>query len=304
AAPRRRSGATVGERSVSLSLGRPAPPVDPEEERRARKAALAAEIKALERGHRLGVLTAAERARALEIEREIVRLMQDGTLALEDRITLAQQLQALQEITPQIGLPRIVDTMGVLPGLAPILLEPIRDARAEVDALAQRWLALNADMVGAAERAAMGITGAFQDMFTVLLDGFGDVGEAAEAMARGVAGALVGGVADYASAKVSENVALAIEATARALAASSNPFTASLAPGFWAAAKTHALAAAKWAVLAGAAGAAQAAIAGGTRGGLSGGIPTGARDPSGRLFEERKGPEIHIYIDPLDPYRP
>lgn len=302
AAPRRPSGATVGERSVSL--GRPAPPVDPEEERRARKAALAAEIKALERGHRLGVLTAAERARALEIEREIVRLMRDGTLALEDRITLAQQLQALQEITPQIEPPQMADTMGVLPTLAPIPLGPIRDARAEVDALAQRWLEVNADMVGAAERAAMGISGAFQDAFGVLIEDFGNVGEAAEAMARGVAGALVGGVADYASAKAQENVALAIEATARALAAASNPFTAGLAPGFWDAAKTHALAAAKWAVLAGAAGAGQAAIAGGGRGGLSGGIPTGARDPTGRLLEERRGPEVHIYIDPLDPANP
>src|SRR5690606_37433777 len=49
--------------------------------------ALAKEVRLLQRGHRIGVLTAAERARALEIEREIVRLMQDGTLALEDRIT-------------------------------------------------------------------------------------------------------------------------------------------------------------------------------------------------------------------------
>src|SRR5690606_1217697 len=141
----------------------------------------------------------------------------------------------------------------VLADQAMLPLEPIRDARAEIDALAQRWLEVNADMVGAAERAAMGITGAFQDTFTVLLEGFDNVGEAAETMARGVAGALVGGVADYASSKVSENVALAIEATARALAAASNPFTAGMAPGFWAAAKTHALAAAKWAVLAGAA---------------------------------------------------
>lgn len=266
--------------------------------------ALAEEVRILQRGHRLGVLTAQERARALELERQITRQLQDGTLALEDRIELAQQLQALQEITPQIGPPRMADTMGVLPALAPIPLGPIRDARAEVDALAQRWLEANADMVGAAERAAMGITGAFQDAFSILIQDFGDVGEAAEAMARGVAGALVGGVADYASSKVSENVALAIEATARALAAASNPFTAGLAPGYWAAAKTHALAAAKWAVLAGAAGAGQAAIAGGGRGGLSGGIPTGARDTTGRLLEERRGPEVHIYIDPLDPANP
>src|SRR5690606_23703497 len=133
---------------------------------------------------------------------------------------------------------------------------------------------------------------------------FGNVGEAAEAMARGVAGALVGGVADYASSKVSENVALASDATARALAAASNPFTAARAPGSRAAAPPHATAPAKWAALAGAPGAGQAAIAGGGRGGLSGGIPTGARDPSGRLFEATRAPEVHIYIDPLDPYRP
>lgn len=266
--------------------------------------ALGEEIKQLSTAHQLRVLTTQELARAMELERLVSRELASGNHSLEDRITLAQQLQALGQITPQIEPPQMADTMGVLPTLAPIPLEPIRDARAEIDALAQRWLEANADMVGAAERAAMGITGAFQDAFGVLIEDFGNVGEAAETMALGVAGALVGGVADYASSKVSENVALAIEATARALAAASNPFTAGLAPGFWAAAKTHALAAAKWAVLAGAAGAGQAAIAGGTRGGLSGGIPTGARDPSGRLFEERKGPEIHIYIDPLDPYRP
>lgn len=266
--------------------------------------ALEREVAALSKGHALRVLTAAEMARALELERQVADALARGNVSLEDRITLAQQLQALQEITPQVEPPQMADTMGVLPTLAPIPLGPIRDARAEVDALAQRWLEVNADMVGAAERAAMGISGAFQDAFSILIQDFGDVGEAAEAMARGVAGALVGGVADYASSKVSENVALAIEATARALAAASNPFTAGLAPGYWAAAKTHALAAAKWAVLAGAAGAGQAAIAGGGRGGLSGGIPTGARDTTGRLLEERRGPEVHIYIDPLDPANP
>lgn len=266
--------------------------------------ALEREVSTLAKAHSLRVLTAAEMARALELERQVADALARGNVSLEDRITLAQQLRALQEITPQVEPPQMADTMGVLPALAPIPLEPIRDARAEVELLAERWLEMNADMVGAAERAAMGITGAFQDAFSILIQDFGDVGEAAEAMARGVAGALVGGVADYASSKVSENVALAIEATARALAAASNPFTAGLAPGFWAAAKTHALAAAKWAVLAGAAGAGQAAIAGGTRGGLSGGIPTGARDPTGRLFEATRAPEVHIYIDPLDPYRP
>src|SRR5690606_26059319 len=144
----------------------------------------------------------------------------------------------------------------------------------------------------------------FQDMFGVLLDGFDNVGEAAEAMARGVSGALLGGGAEYASAKVKENVAEAIAALAAGLAYSGNPLLATRAPAMFQAAKTYALAAAKWAVLAGAAGAGQAAIAGGGRGGLSGGIPTGARDTTGRLLEERRGPEVHIYIDPLDPMNP
>src|SRR5690606_22650214 len=144
--------------------------------------ALAKEVRLLQRGHRIGVLTAAERARALEIEREIVRLLQDGTLALEDRITLAEQLQALQEITPKIEPPpadalakieppriRIADTMGLLPARAPIQLKPIRDARAEIDALAEAWLATNGQMGAAAQNAAMGIAGAFQDAFSALL---------------------------------------------------------------------------------------------------------------------------------------
>ncbi|HEX7119148.1 MAG TPA: hypothetical protein VF212_10185, partial [Longimicrobiales bacterium] len=213
----------------------------------------------------------------------LARRAAQDTAGAQQRAREAQRPQTPQQVTPELRRPGISDTMGAL-RLAPIPLGPVRDARAEVDALAQRWLEVNADMVSAAERAAMGITGAFQDAFSILFEDFSNVGEAAEAMARGVAGALVGGVADYASSKVSENIALAIEATARALAAASNPFTAGMAPGFWAAAKTHALAAAKWAILAGAAGAGQAAIAGGTRGGLSGGIPTGARDTTGRLL--------------------
>src|SRR5690606_25034939 len=106
------------------------------------------EVGALRRGYDLRVLTAAEMARALELERQVAAALASGNHSLEDRITLAQQLQALQEITPQVGPPRMADTMGVLPVLAPIPLEPIRDARAEIDALAERWLEMNADMVG------------------------------------------------------------------------------------------------------------------------------------------------------------
>lgn len=267
--------------------------------------AITQEVSLLSRGHSLRVLTTDEMVRALELEREISAELARGSLALEDRIRLTQQLQALQAIAPPAEVGELADSMGVTrPGWERIDPQPIRHARAEVDELAAHWLEVNAGMVDAAQNAAWGIAGSFQDAFGLLIDDMDNVGAAAEAMARGVAGALLGGVAEYASGKVKENVALAIEATAKGLAAASNPFTAGLAPGFYQAAKTHALAAAKWGLLAGASGAGQSAVAGGGRGGLSGGIPTGARDTGGRLLEDRRGPEVHIYIDPLDPGNP
>lgn len=270
----------------------------------ARIKAQSQEIAHIRTAHGLRILTTAEMVRALDLEREITRQLKDGSLALEDRIRLAQHLQTLQQITPQASDSGMTDSMGVTRAQIEIDPQPIMDANAMVDETAARWLRTNEDMVGAAHNAAYGIAGAFQDTFAILIDDMGNVSAAAEAMARNVAGALLGGVAEYASGKVKENVALAIEATAKGLAAASNPFTAPMAGGFYAAAKSHGLAAAKWGILAGAGGAGQAAVAGGGRGGLSGGIPTGARDTTGRLLDERRGPEVHVYIDPLDPSNP
>lgn len=269
--------------------------IETEKEAQERVRAQSQEIAHIRTAHGLRILTTAEMVRALDLEREITRQLRDGTLALEDRIRLAQQLQTLQQVTPQAEAKQVGSSMAK-PWEAKLDLKPIRDANAELDAMTSRWLDANAIMVDSAHNAAYGIAGSFQDMFGVLIDGFDDVGGAAEAMARGIAGSLLGGVAEYASGKVRENVALAIEATAKGLAAASNPFTAPMAGGFYAAAKTHGLAAAKWGILAGAGGAGQSAVAGGGRGGLSGGIPTGARDTTGRLLDERRGPEVHIHM--------
>lgn len=273
-----------------------------EAERQRQAAALAAEIAALGRAHSLRVLTGAEIARAIELEGEVSARLRDGTLALEDRITAAQQLQTLQRVTPGAPATGMADTLGVTgaPAHAPILTpidDPRSDQWAEVKVRAEHWVEEIGPMM---DGVAYGIAGSFQDMFEVLYEGFDNTADAAAAMARGVGGALLGGVAEYASTKVKENVALAIEETARAFAAFGTPLMGTHLK----AAATHSLAATKWALLAGASGAGQSAVAGGGRGGLSGGIPTGARDPSGRLLEDRRGPEVHIYIDPLDPANP
>src|SRR5690606_7580078 len=117
--------------------------------------------------------------------------------------------------------------------------------------------------------------GAFQDTFSALLEDMSDLGAAAEALGRGISGALLGGLAQYASTKIAENIALAAEEFAKGQAAAASIVFAATAPLHYAAAKSHLLAAAKWSVLAGLAGAAQSAVAGEAREHAPlGGIPT------------------------------
>lgn len=160
-----------------------------------------------------------------------------------------------------------------------------------------------ADIESAAGNAAYGVAGAFQDAFSLMFQDMENLAEAGEALFRGLGGAAMGAVADWASAKMAESVASAFSATAEGLmfAARGDPRAAAA----FASAKTHGVAAAKWAVLAGAAGAGQSAVAGGGRGGVSGGIPSGARDANGRTLDEVRGPETHIHLhgdfDALNP---
>jgi hypothetical protein len=258
------------------------------------------EIAHIRTAHGLRILTTAEMARALDLEREISRQLRNGTLALEDRIRLAQHLQTLEQVTPQARLDGPVDSMGVtgLKSREPQkIADPAGDELAALAAKADRWAE---EVAGAGHNAAWGIAGAFQDAFSVLYDDFGNLSKAAETLGLQMSGALLGGVAEYASGKVKENIAASVEQTARAFAAFGTPLMGTHLKS----AATHTLAAAKWGILAGAGGAGQSAVASGGRGGLSGGIPTGARDTTGRLLEERRGPEVHIYIDPLDPSNP
>ena len=266
-----------------------------------------AQIKALERGHKLGILRFADIERAYALEQRLVEQLRRGNLALEDRVALEEQLARLRRVL-QIEVP--LDIAGtaqaeIRGGFLQIAAEPLTEADLGIDAIAEAWLETNEQMVAAAQNAAMGIAGAFQDAFSLILQGMDNVGEAAEALGRGIAGAFLGGLAQYASTKVAENIALAFEEFAKGQAAAASIVLAPTAPLHYAAAKSHLLAAAKWSVLAGLAGAAQSAVAGGGRGGLSGGVPTGATDVGGRLIEQQqRGPEVHIYINPLDPSDP
>jgi hypothetical protein len=104
--------------------------------------------------------------------------------------------------------------------------------------------------------------------------------------------------------KVAEQVALAIEMTARGLgaAASGNLVGASL---WFSSAKTHALAALKWAVVGGAAGSAAAAINSGGGGG-GGSKDFKGSDVTGRAVDrlDQVQPIVNVYVDGFDPDNP
>src|SRR5690606_34046973 len=75
----------------------------------------AAEVKALERGHRLRVLQFADIERAYELEQRLVEQLRRGNLAIEDRVALEEQLARLRRVT-RIEVP--LDISGTAIGRA------------------------------------------------------------------------------------------------------------------------------------------------------------------------------------------
>lgn len=119
-------------------------------------------------------------------------------------------------------------------------------------------------------------------------------GEIAMAVAQAASAAMFGELGDVAEAKAKQNVIQALEYYA--LAAADILFGGGLRAGsILALAKTHTALAAMWGGL--------AAVSGGG-GGAGGGLSSarGASGDSSRKVDA--GPEVHIYIDPLDPRDP
>lgn len=192
----------------------------------------------------------------------------------------------------------ILGGMKPIEGIAdPLALPPNEEIERRQHQVEEFW----GGITEVGTHAALGVAGAWQDTFELLLSGNATIGRSFAVLGKGIAGALLGGVAEYAGKKVGENVALSVEELAKGFAAAANPFMAWTAPLHFHAAAEHAGAAALWGVLAGGAGAGQHAIAGGSRGGVSGGLPSGASDIGGRIAEKNVGPQTIIYIDGFNP---
>lgn len=146
---------------------------------------------------------------------------------------------------------------------------------------------------GYAQEAAYQMSTAFQDAFQLMMDEGMTLGNFMEGLGRGMAGSILAGVAQIAQVKSAEMFVRAIEAGATALL-TKDPAAAASVPK-WLAAGTG------YAALAGLASAGRAGVTGG-----GGAFPVSTRDAglSTARDAERMGPEVHIYIDPLDPHNP
>lgn len=165
----------------------------------------------------------------------------------------------------------------------------------------EAWLAHNEALIGAAYTVADGYAQAWEDAFARVIHEGGNAGDFLAELAKGMGRALLAGLSDYARGKTMENVAAAIEQTAKGFARAAVGDGAGAALHFKAA-SSHAASAAAWGAMSGAV----AALSGGGGGGGGGRGSIGARDNGSNLSRgaQAPGPEVHIYIDPLSPDNP
>ncbi len=262
----------------------------------------------------LGIQTAAEDAELVRFQQRFNDALTAGNLSLDARLRATAHLKEINDALEGKGLFRRAPTQmdlllqdGVtdLPGMDreknPIRAPDLGDNRDLAETYRNQWLDAHAEVLAAAESTAFGAMGAWSDAIGLLFEEGAGLQQFMEGLFRGMGAAALGGLAQYASAKVAENIALAVEEAAKA-AGSAAVFDVAGATAHAAASKGHGVAAIKWGLVGGVAAAGQSALSSG-RGGQSGGIPSGARDPAGRLADKANVPPtiINIYSDPLDP---
>lgn len=176
----------------------------------------------------------------------------------------------------------------------------VRSALAEWDTLTRAQIDFLTNLESVADQVAYNIAAAFQSTFQLMHKEAATVGTFLEGMLRGLSGAVLASISQLAQGKVKENIAAAIEAGARALGFLAIGNFPSQGAAL-ASAGQHLAAAAAWGALAGGAGAASGGVTGGR-----GAVPVATRDAglSTAKGAQQRGPEVHIYIDPLDPSRP
>ena len=176
----------------------------------------------------------------------------------------------------------------------------VRDMSAEAIRMLEREVEMYENLDAVAEQVAYNIAYSFQSAFELMRSEGATSGNVMKGVLRGIAGAGLASISKLAQAKVKENVAAAIEASARALGFLAIGNFPSQAAALAAAGK-HALAAAAWGIAAGGAGAAAGAVHGG-----GGAVPAATRDGGISQAQRTEAPptQINVFFDPLDPRDP
>jgi hypothetical protein len=163
------------------------------------------------------------------------------------------------------------------------------DEIAGMEDVKNAWLENHAEMLNSAQGVAMGMMDAFGEAFQMLFTEGGDAAEVMGNLFKGMAASLARELAHVASMKAAQDIAQGFEYLANA-----KPHQAALAF----------LAAAKWELLGGLAQGAAGAISGGGGGSNGGGLGAGGLSTRSAEDAKKSGPEIHIYVDGIDPSNP
>lgn len=156
------------------------------------------------------------------------------------------------------------------------------------------------DLPAMAKTAAAELADVFDTALQGILRDTRLVSRSLELLPKGLAKAVLGEVAKMAKGKAAENLAWAIEDTARGFEALANPLTAELAPAWFTSAAEHTVAAAKWGLVGGVAGslgASASAAYGNASDAVSG-------NRGNNVDGQQRGPDIYLTIDGVDPTNP
>lgn len=260
-----------------------------------------------------------------EVRQEIAR----GNIDFERRVQLIEMLGKLNTIlaetafAPKVGLARTTPAEPKKPGLTTPLdraaeraqqnqrtieadvrntpkppwgddIPSLRDVGEQLFGRNEAGI-LGNDLADSMLFAAHEMDNAFQTVFENIFQDIGRVDEGFRNLGKGLAKALAGELAKLARTKALENLAWAVENTARGLASLAG-FNPKSAGEYFASAGEHLAAAAAWGLVGGAIGAA----GGGTA------HPTTVTDVGGATAEKAGGPQtiIHLNIDGVDPNNP
>lgn len=154
---------------------------------------------------------------------------------------------------------------------------------------------------GIATDVAGGVADAWQDAFSLMIEEGATVGNFFEGLGRGIASSLGGALAEFAAGEAKKHFASAIGAAAFALGFSSHGNFASAAAA-WSSAAQHTAAGLAFSAISGGAAAGAGAVRSRAPGStFDSGLSIGREGATSR---ERLGPEIHIYVDGIDPRNP